>query len=214
MIGSLEGKVQKLKPFEAVISCSGVGYVALITLQAFEYLNKLEPENDAFLHIRTISKDTGVTLYGFSNESELALFDFLISLQGIGPKNALNLISHLGEKELLTALTEENSGLIIKTPGVGQSKAKKILFEAQQKKKKLKEIMLSIDQPSQGAARESINVVLETVYEALQNLGFQIKEIEKAKTRIDFTTDSGETEKPPLDYNHMQDWIRLYLKYL
>ena len=197
-----------LKPWEIVLEAGGVGYQIKITLEAYEQLKKKmgqEGKGEAFFHTRIIYRENERTIYGFLTEEEVQLFDFIRSLQGIGPQLSCNLISTLGARHLLDAIEKADSESLIKVPKVGKTIAEKIIFESAQKKKKLFSMKSSLG--IIDIQREPEDQLWEQLEEALLQLGFQKKELLKAKEKIN----KANIEKPPQEKAYVQEWIRLYL---
>ncbi|MDH5717371.1 MAG: Holliday junction branch migration protein RuvA [Spirochaetia bacterium] len=215
MIYSLKGKVQNLSAFFVTLEVNGIGYGVNIPLGAFEEINK-NKSKDIQLYTRFIVTETEQSLYGFLNEAEAHLFDFLRSLQGIGPKMALNLISGISSEILLSVLQSGEKEKLLRIPGIGGTKAEKILFEAGQKRNKLMRLenLLSkgpLSLETQIEVKTDKNPVKTQIEEALMALGFQKKEIEKAEYKI---KNMNESNLPSLKDEFLQDWIRLYLSLL
>ena len=185
MIHSLRGKIVKLRPWEIILDVNGVGYFVRITLQTYE---KIQSTNliEVFIHSRVIYRENEQLIYGFLQEEEAELFDFLRSLQGIGPQLAGNLISTLGTDDLLSAIEYDNHKMLIKVPKVGKNMAEKILFEAKNKQKKLDNIKAGLNKQinkqnkdektdSHIQDRQILESFNEQLEEGLSQLGFQKK---------------------------------------
>ena len=213
MLYSLKGIVTNLKPWEMILEVGGIGYQVKITLDAYEKLKeKIEGHGQAetFFHTRVIYRENERIIYGFITEQEAQLFDFMHSLQGIGPQLACNLISTLGAKNLLEAIETGNVKSLIKVPKIGKNIAEKIIFESAQRKKKLLNIKSYPGVLGVETQNELKSQLWEQLEEALLQFGFQKKELLKAKEKID----QANIEKPPEETSHIQEWIRLYLGYL
>ncbi len=208
MIHSLRGKIIQLKPWELLLDVSSVGYAIKITLQTYESLKKTINQ-EVFLYTRVIYRETEQSIYGFLREEEVQLFDFLRSLQGVGPQLAKNMISHLGVSDIFLAIERKDDQMLTKIPKVGKVIAGKILFEAENKKKQLAMIQFSSDRDKERE-KPLMSNFNEQLEEALMQLGFQKKEIDQANNRMSKTL----SEEPERDIENLQEWIRLYLKYL
>ncbi|MFI5236513.1 MAG: Holliday junction branch migration protein RuvA, partial [Ignavibacteriales bacterium] len=90
MIGYLTGKIISSKPTQVLLDVNGVGYEIKISINTFE---KLGGNSSASLHIFTNVKEDSITLFGFYSEAEKEMFELLISINGVGPKSALSLLS-------------------------------------------------------------------------------------------------------------------------
>lgn len=182
MIEMIQGSIFRLETLSAVIeTAAGIGYRVSVPLDTRDYLGE-NRNRQILLYTREIIRDTSRELYGFHRPEDAELFDFLRSLQGIGPSLALNLISAIGAEKLSEALQTEDRAVLVKAPKIGKAKADKILFEASSRLKKLPVFTGSDRKIPQN---ENMNPVSERVLEALENLGFKKAEIEKVSVKIE-----------------------------
>ncbi len=103
MISSLRGLIQQTGPDFVVIEVGGMGLKVLVpnpVLQQIEGVGKL-----AFLYTHLIVREDSWTLYGFGSEEQRTLFDTLLTVQGIGPKSALSVLSYISPENLRRAIT-------------------------------------------------------------------------------------------------------------
>ena len=210
MIYFLKGKVSELEPFNLILDVQDVGYKIKITLDTYEKLieNKI---SDVKIYTRLIYKEDSRTLYGFLSKEEAELFDFIREVHGIGPQLASNLISTLGIHGFLEAIESNNINELAKTPKIGKTKAEKILFELNQKSKKVNEFKNKIIYTaSANKVNNYIDDYLEQIENPLLGLGFNKKEIENATLHIH----KKETNLPERTKENLQNWIKIYLKYL
>ena len=163
MIGKLQGKPEDLKVNSLIINVNGVGYSVIISFSTYEYILNLE---EITLYIHTIHKEDQFKLYGFSTLEEREIFSLLLNISGIGPSMALAILSGLSIGELINVVKESNISQLIKIPGIGKSKAEKLLFELNRKIKKIEEFNTS--------PIKSVSLRNEAV-EALVSLGFDEK---------------------------------------
>ena len=132
MIGYLNGKVKSSKPTQLLLDVNGVGYVVNISINTFE---KIANKETAELFIHTHVKEDSITLYGFYKESEKEMFEYLISISGIGPKLALGLLSGISTEDLKEAIEEGNVSRIVSVPGIGRKTAERLILELRTKVK-------------------------------------------------------------------------------
>ena len=163
MIGKLQGKPEDLKANSLIINVNGVGYSVAIPFSTYESILNLE---EVTLYIHTIHKEDQFKLYGFFTLEEKEVFSLLLSISGIGPSMALAILSGLSIEEFVNIVKESNISQLIKIPGIGKSKAEKLLFEMNRKIKKIEELS--------GPPVKSTNLRNEAV-EALVSLGFDEK---------------------------------------
>lgn len=160
MIGKLTGKVEIINPTEILIDVNGVGYEVNIPISTFE---KIENFNSTSLFIHTIHREDQFRLFGFMTVNERNLFKILLDISGIGPAMAVSILSGLSVERLTDAVKSQNTGILTKIPGIGKSKAEKLIFELSRKVKKLEEIS--------GGSNEETSPLNDAV-EALMALGF------------------------------------------
>lgn len=132
MIGYLSGKIKSFKPTQLLLDVNGVGYSVNITINTFE---KISGKETADLFIHTHVKEDSITLYGFYAESEKEMFEYLISISGIGPKLALGLLSGISTQDLKEAIEEGNVSRIVSVPGIGRKTAERLILELRTKVK-------------------------------------------------------------------------------
>jgi Holliday junction DNA helicase RuvA len=131
MIGYLNGKIISKKPTRILLDVNGVGYLVNISLNTFD---KLPDEgNNIALHTYLAVREDSLTLFGFSSESEKQMFELLISVNGIGPKLAQNVLSGIQIDELKNALSTGNISRIIAIPGIGRKTAERMLVDLKDK---------------------------------------------------------------------------------
>jgi Holliday junction DNA helicase RuvA len=163
MIGKLQGKPEDLKVNSLIINVNGVGYSVVISFSTYESILNLE---EVALYIHTIHKEDQFKLYGFFTLEEKEIFALLLGVSGIGPSMALAILSGLSIGELINVIKESDILRLTKIPGIGKSKAEKLLFELNRKVKKIEEFNAS--------PIKSVSLRNEAV-EALVSLGFDEK---------------------------------------
>ena len=123
MIGFLCGEVLFSDGSESVLqTASGIGY------QVF-YNKVLVEGTQAAIFIAHIIKEDSETLFGFSNLRAKKLFEMLLTVKGIGPKSAYNLIANLGVNEIINAVNLEAKATLTKVPGLGTKGAAQIVLD-------------------------------------------------------------------------------------
>jgi Holliday junction DNA helicase RuvA len=165
MIAHLKGHLIHKTPQSVVVDVGGVGYCAAIPLSTYVRIG--EENGTVELHVYTHLTDSALTLYGFSTGEERDLFLKLISISGIGPKLALNVLSGIGPVELEEAVQRSDIARITLIPGIGKKTAMRIALELQEKMEKKQKLLQS------KGSRER-----EDLISALTNLGFRRREVE------------------------------------
>ncbi|HHW87183.1 MAG TPA: Holliday junction branch migration protein RuvA [Chloroflexi bacterium] len=123
------------------------------------------------LHTYLQVREDALTLYGFESEDELAIFELLLTVSGVGPKVALSTLSTLSPDALRLALSNSEPGVIARVPGIGKRTAEKIVLELKDK----------VKAPASGIeALVQISAADAEVIDALVALGYSIVEAQRA----------------------------------
>ncbi|MEW6145198.1 MAG: Holliday junction branch migration protein RuvA [Thermodesulfobacteriota bacterium] len=180
MISLLRGKVAHKSLGKVVVDVNGVGYGVTVPLSTYYRLPETGGETE--LKIHTSMKDSSIELFGFHTEDERAVFTLLISVAGVGPRVATNILSYITPAEFASALS---SGELDrkKIPGIGPKLASRLTTELKDKVSEL------------GAHEESVKRtgILEDVVSALLNLGYKRAEIDERVSEIERIA-SGESD--------------------
>jgi Holliday junction DNA helicase RuvA len=132
MIASLRGALLESGPESAVIEAGGVGYAVTLTAAAQRALPPLGATTFLLVHTHVV-KDGPTQLYGFCDPEERRIFETLISVQGVGPKVALAILSGLALGELVRAIAAADIATLVKIRGVGRKTAERIAVELRDK---------------------------------------------------------------------------------
>ena len=130
MIGSLNGEIIDKEEGSLLLEVGGVGYVVLAPNTLLDNLT-VGMRTHIFTHLHV--REQELTLFGFPDKDELELFRLLLKVQGIGPKVALAILSHIPAETLRQAVAREEAGLFARVPGIGPKKAKQIVFQLKDK---------------------------------------------------------------------------------
>jgi len=131
MISLLRGEVAVRRADHVVILCDGVGYRAAVSA---ETLRHVPPVGELVtLHAHLIVRDDALALYGFHAEQERDLFLMLLSVQAVGPKVALAVLSGGAPRELITAIAASDAARFQAVPGIGKRTAERIIVELREK---------------------------------------------------------------------------------
>ncbi len=166
MIGYLRGRVKRKQTNRVILDVQGVGYSVGIPLST--YLRMGEVGNEVELSVHTHVTDNSMSLYGFSSEAEKETFLKLISISGIGPKIALNILSGIEVSDLEEAIRNSDITRISLVPGIGKKTAMRIALELQEKLTEKEKVFRA------GMSQER-----EDLLSALINMGFKRKEVER-----------------------------------
>jgi Holliday junction DNA helicase RuvA len=132
MIGRLRGAIIHAKPSEIMIDVHGVGYLVSIPFSTF---SALAGKTEVDLEIHTYVREDQIRLFGFHRHEEKELFEVLIHISGIGPSIALSVLSGITVEQLYEAVRGGDITRLVKIPGIGKSKAEKLIFELARKLK-------------------------------------------------------------------------------
>jgi Holliday junction DNA helicase RuvA len=127
MIGRLTGLLAEKNPPEILLDCNGVGYEVLVPMSTFYNLPGLGEKISLLTHF--IVREDAQLLYGFGSPAERAAFRQLIKIAGVGPRTALSVLSGMSVQDLSQAVTMQESGRILKVPGIGKKTAERLLLE-------------------------------------------------------------------------------------
>ena len=130
MIGLLRGEIIDKEEDGILLEVAGVGYEVLMPTTLLDVLEVGE-KTRIFTHLHV--REQELTLFGFPNKEELQLFRTLLKVQGIGPKVALAILSHIPGEILRQAVAREEAALLARVPGIGPKKAKQIVFQLRDK---------------------------------------------------------------------------------
>lgn len=161
MIAKLTGKVDVLRPTELILDVHGVGYNLSIPFTTFEHIKN---STEISLFVYTLHKEDQMRLFGFHSEVEKDLFAILISVSGIGPAIALSILSSISPSRLKEAVAMEHPLLLTGIPGIGKTKAEKIVFELKRKMKNLEVITDDIS-PHGNAHRNAVDALITLGYD-------------------------------------------------
>jgi len=127
MIGRLSGVLLEKAPPHVLVDCNGVGYEVDVPMSTFYNLPHTGEKVVLFTHL-TVREDAHL-LFGFGSASERALFRQLIKITGVGARMALSILSGMTVAELSQAVTLQETGRLVKVPGIGKKTAERLLLE-------------------------------------------------------------------------------------
>jgi Holliday junction DNA helicase RuvA len=167
MIGSLRGILLKKHPDHLLIEVSGIGYHVNVSVRTLSSL--ADEGSTVFLYIHTHVREDTLQLFGFMSEDEKNIFITLLSISGIGPKVALNILSGISHEAFLSAIETEDVALLCRIPGLGKKTAHRLILELREKL------------PSSGEIKDR---VFEDTLSALINLGYKKSEAQNCLERL------------------------------
>ncbi|HON58520.1 MAG TPA: Holliday junction branch migration protein RuvA [Smithella sp.] len=186
MIALISGKIVYKGISHVVVDVQGVGYRIFIPLTTFYEMP--EAGQNVALHIHTHVKEDAINLFGFYSEQERDLFQLMISVSGIGPRIAMNILSGISAPELLSAISTGNVGKLVNIPGVGRKMAERLILEL--KEKVTKKMLLQRD--AAGAVPlPAGDMIRDDALSALMNLGYKNNVAREALDKVMRSSDGG-----------------------
>ena len=131
MYAFIRGRLTHVDSHFVTIETHGIGYKIHTPSNAPVTIKEINQE--VLLYTSFVIREFAHTLYGFSTEQERNVFEMLIEISGIGPKLALNVISHLSLKELHETILQEDVARLSKVPGIGKKTAERLFIELRNK---------------------------------------------------------------------------------
>jgi holliday junction DNA helicase RuvA len=177
MIAHLEGKLRYKSPDYIIIDVHGVGYCVHVPLSTFYELP--ESGQNTGLNIHTHVREDTLQLYGFRTLAEKEMFLFLITINGIGPRLAINILSGISPEELRQVVYQENRARLQHIPGVGKKIAERMILELRDKFQIKKVEATKYEVPPGDVTAYG------DAFSALLNLGYRPAEAEKALKRVE-----------------------------
>lgn len=163
-----------------IVDVGGVGYEVTIPLSTFYELG--EEGTDVALRIYTHVREDALQLFGFKSERERQLYLKLISVQGIGAKSGISMLSGMSAEEIVTAIRTDNLARLTSIPGVGKKTAERLVIELRDKLNEFT-AQTALERAASGTAAQTelpADAVYDDALSALVNLGYQRNAAEKA----------------------------------
>ncbi|MFE4499702.1 Holliday junction branch migration protein RuvA [Rhodococcus sp. NPDC056743] len=174
MIASVRGEVLDIALDHAVIEASGVGYRVNATPVT---LGALHRGSEARLFTTMIVREDSMTLYGFSDLESKDLFSLLQTVSGVGPRLAMATLAVLEPEALRRALSEGNLTALTRVPGIGKRGAERMVVE-------LRDKVDAVPATAGVSGAVAANAIRDQIVEALEGLGFPLKQAEQATDSV------------------------------
>lgn len=162
MIAQLRGIILVKQPNAAVVDVCGVGYALTIPVSTFSNLPNVGDE--ATFQVHTHVREDALALFGFLTTTEKEIFEKLISVNGVGPRLAVTVLSGLPTAELLAAIRAGDVNTLIRIPGVGRKTGERIILE-------LREKLGTVEGAAEGVGQSATSGLEHDVISAMVNLG-------------------------------------------
>jgi holliday junction DNA helicase RuvA len=185
MISLIRGQIIEAGDKYVVVDIGGLGYKVFVTSDALHVL-KVGTETSLWTHLAV--REDALDLYGFPSKREKDFFSLLITVSGIGPKTALNILSTVSSDTLVSAIRSGSTAHLVKVSGIGRKTAEKIALDLKDKLGAVVGADMSIEMSSDADA-----------IEALKALGYEAQDAREALKKIDKNlTDTGHKVKAAL----------------
>jgi len=178
MIARLSGILIEKSITQCVVDVRGVGYRIVVPLTTFYELPEIG--QPVVIHIHTHVREDAISLYGFHAQEERAVFQLMISVSGIGPKLAINILSGIAAGELIQAVTKDDLKRLTSIPGVGKKTAERMILEMKDKAARFGRETV---QPGTVAVKTG-DQVKDDALSALVNLGYKGSTVKEVIDRI------------------------------
>ncbi len=184
MIALLTGNIAYKSLDHLIIDVGGVGYRLKVPLSTFY---SIPEQGKVCLHVHTHVKEDAIHLFGFLTLEEKNLFILLLTVSGVGPKLAVNILSNIPAEELTAALFHGDSKRLAQIPGIGPKTAERLVLELREKVKKLSPPPVSSG-PKQ-TIRPAANALDDTL-SALVNLGYKEAQAKKVLASMEIAAET------------------------
>jgi Holliday junction DNA helicase RuvA len=176
MIATLRGKVSEKTLDNIVIECGGVGYGLYVT---FEDYGALEEGSDVKVYVYEHIREAAHDLYGFRNMETKLLFEQLLSVNGVGPKMALSILSVANGQQVRGAIASGDTKFISQASGVGKRVAERVVVDLKDK------VGLAASEDATGFLSTPAANPNDEALQGLVALGFSVQDATEALKKVD-----------------------------
>ncbi len=180
MIASIKGKVVGKGGNYVVLEANGIGYKLFVVPRIIE----TDLDQELYLHTFMQVREDAMNLFGFSSAAELAFFEMLISVSGVGPKMALSVLA-AGDMDLIKqAIITQDSAIFTRISGVGKKTAERIIVELKEKLGSNADMAIATDSSDVLTALESLGYSNREIKEVLGKLDHNLSSEEKLRQAL------------------------------
>jgi Holliday junction DNA helicase RuvA len=185
MIGYLKGELAEVKESYIVLEVGNIGYEVYLPASALTQLPSRGSTIKIFtyLHVR----EDAISLFGFLTKDDLEMFKLLITVNGIGPKGALGILSAISADDIRFAVLAEDAKTIAKAPGIGSKTASKLILELKDKFKLETAFEQRLINQEEKRAGSGIFGKKEEAVQALTVLGYSGSDALRIVNQIEIT---------------------------
>ncbi|MFN2187329.1 MAG: Holliday junction branch migration protein RuvA [Candidatus Promineifilaceae bacterium] len=186
----MSGKIQRIGKDHVTIDVGGVGFRVFAPRNVLEQAGAIG--RPISLHTHLVVREQELALYGFESADDLALFEILLDVNGVGPKVGLSILSTLSPEVIRGAIAREDTAVLQRVPGIGKKTAERIMFQLRDK----------LDYTAEISEVPFMPDVDADLIDVLTSLGFSIVEAQTALQNI------------PRDETDLDLRVQLALQYL
>lgn len=200
MIQYIKGTLADMDEESVIIDNHGIGFQVHISGQTFDYLPEIGAEIKMYIYFQV--KEDGFALFGFLTKDDLRVFKLLISVNGVGPKGALAILSVLTPDNLRFAVIADDAKAIAKAPGIGAKTAQRVVLELKDKLK-LEDAFAPKEELVKNPLVQQEKGVRQEALLALTSLGYSASEASQVLSGIEITLESDVEEVLKLALKNM-----------
>ena len=193
MIATLSGTVSEKLLDTVVLDVNGVGYGLLTTAEDY---GRLAPDQPAKVYVYEHIRETNHDLYGFCEQDTKALFEQLLSVNGVGPRMALSILSIGSTQEVRQALASGDTAFIQLAAGVGKRVAERVVVDLKDKVG-----LEGVDLSGNGFLQSEQTLSKDEAVAALMALGYSAQDAAQSLSKIDSNLPTEERVKQALKGN-------------
>ena len=187
MLAYIKGTLEMKTTGYVVIDVGGLGYKVFMSDAGIEKLGNIGEKVKVHTYYKVREDD--ISIYGFNTLEELRMFELLLGVSGVGAKTAISMLAVCEPTEFALAVISEDVKTLTKMPGIGTKSAQRIILELKDKIKKEQQIEELTKASKNTKTKLEITIEnkekIEEATAALQVLGYNKKEIEKAFEKIE-----------------------------
>ena len=191
MYAYLKGTLEEVTEDNIVVEVNGIGYNVKVSGTTVDMLPGMG--NEVKIYTYTLVREDALSLYGFLTRDDLEIFKKLITVNGIGPKGGLAILSVMSADALRFAIMAGDAKAIAKAPGVGNKTAERVILDLRDKIS-LEDTLAGLGTPAETAQSQGAqaldNVMKKEAIEALVALGYSASDATAAVKKVELTEDS------------------------
>ena len=191
MYAYLKGTLEEVTEDNIVVEVNGIGYNVKVSGTTVDMLPGMG--NEVKIYTYTLVREDAFSLYGFLTRDDLEIFKKLITVNGIGPKGGLAILSVMSADALRFAIMAGDAKAIAKAPGVGNKTAERVILDLRDKIS-LEDTLAGLGTPAETAQSQGAqaldNVMKKEAIEALVALGYSAADATAAVKKVELTEDS------------------------